>query len=217
MIIVGALIAVIVVGALAATIFMKPQDSVTAAQDKATKLAFYNNGDNWLHMNVVMENVTLKNGTTQTFYSELYLQPKNGTIVIDLSKLAGYGNEKLPAGTTIRILAWKGLLNSNAGGKGDLNLTMQGWSNTVKPQKEDSMFNVFFAGLPVAKLPNNVNTDMIWTDIDVNKLHQQMGFIDDGEVEPLFEEELVTVDQNGKVTITSLTAPELCRIIANIL
>ncbi|MGF7119203.1 hypothetical protein [Methanobacterium oryzae] len=210
------LIALVVIGAFALTNSNNTQDTVTAAGDQATKLALYNNGSTWLHMDVVMENVTLKNGSVKTFYSELYIKP-NGTITIDISNLAGYGNEKLPAGTTIRILAWKGLLNTTPNGTADLNLTMQGWSNTQLPGTDDKKLEIFFAGLPVNQLPENVTDNMIFTADDINKVHQLQGFIDDEENEPLYEEEILTVDQNGKVTLTIVTAPELCELIAHIL
>jgi len=211
------LIAVIVMGAFALITFDNTQVQVTAAGDQATKLALYNNGTTWLHMDLVMENVTLKNGTVKTFYSELYLKPENGTVTIDLSQLAGYGNEKLPAGTTIRILAWKGLLNTTPGGTGDLNLEMQGWSNTQLPGADDAKLQIFFAGIPIKQLPKNITDNLIFTADDINKVHQLQGFIDDEENEPIFEEEILTVDQNGKVTLTIVTAPELCQRIAHLI
>ena len=76
----------------------------------STKVAFINNGTTWFHFDAVIENMTLKNGTVQNFYVEGYMKP-GGNVTIDLSSLAGYGTEKLPAGTTIRVMAWKGLFN----------------------------------------------------------------------------------------------------------
>ncbi len=134
LIVAGVLIAVIVVGALAATTLMNNNGNpVSAASAEATKLAFQNNGTTWLHMDVILENVTLKNGTLQTSYHELWIKP-NGTIVMDLSNLAGYGAEKLPPGTNMRILAWKGLYNNTTATNGELNLNMQGWSGTLQPE-----------------------------------------------------------------------------------
>ncbi len=216
-IVIVALVALIVVGAFALTTFNNTQTPVTAADYKGTKLAFYNNGTTWLHMDVVLENVTMKNGKTKTFYSELYLKPQNGRIVMDLSKLAGYGNRQLPAGTTIRILAWKWLLNPAAGGTGDLNLTMQGWSNTQFPGPNDEKLEIFYAGLPVNQLPREIKSDTIFTADDINKLHKLQGFIDYDENIPLYEEEILTVDQNGKVTLTIVFPPELCERIAQII
>jgi hypothetical protein len=211
------LIAVIVVGALAVTTLFKSNDPVTAESVGATKLAFQNNGTTWLHMDVILENVTLKNGTLQTFYNEMWIKP-NGTVVIDISNLAGYGDSKLPPGTTIRILAWKNLFNNTtATSTGDLNLNMQGWSGTLQPGANDTVTNVIFPGLKVNLLPTNVTDNMLFTDIDMIKLEKQQGFIDDHDQNCVFEEEILTVDQNGKVTITVTTTPELCSIIAHLI
>ncbi|MGB9937092.1 MAG: hypothetical protein ACPK7O_05180 [Methanobacterium sp.] len=213
-IIAGVLIAVLVVGALAVTTFTN-QNPSTAASPGATKLSFQNNGTTWLHMDVILENVTLKNGTVQTFYNELWIKP-NGTIVIDLSKLAGYGDTKLPAGTTLRILAWKGLFNNTTASNGELNLNMQGWSGTLQPGANDPITNVIFGGLKINQLPKDVTDNMIFTDTNIAKLHQQPGFIADyDEKDNAYEEEILTVDQNGRVTITIVKTPELCSLIAH--
>jgi hypothetical protein len=216
LIIAGVLIAVIVVGALAATTLMNnngtPVNAVTA---EATKLSFQNNGTTWLHMDVILENVTLKNGTLQTSYHELWIKP-NGTIVMDLSNLAGYGAEKLPPGTNMRILAWKGLYNNTTATNGELNLNMQGWSGTLQPGANDAITNVRFSGLRVDLLPKNVTDNLIFTDTNIARLHQQPGFIRDYNEEfNIYEEEILTVDQNGKVTITVTVPPELCSLIAH--
>ena len=212
------LIVVIVAGAFAAVTLMNNngnQKQVNAVSAGATKLAFQNNGTTWLHMDVILENVTLKNGTLQTFYNELWIKP-NGTIVMDLSNLAGYGSDKLPPGTTIRILAWKGLYNTTLNETTSiLNLNMQGWSNTLQPGANDTITNVVLNGLTVQQLPQNVTDNMIFTNTDVTKLHQMQGFIADDDKFTVYEEEVLTVDQNGKVTITVTTAPELCSLIAH--
>ena len=212
------LIIVIVAGALAATTLMNnngSQKQANAVSAGATKLAFQNNGTTWLHMDVILENVTLKNGKMQTFYNELWIKP-NGTIIMDLSDLAGYGKDKLPAGTTIRVLAWKGLYNTTLNATtSDLNLNMQGWSNTLQPGTGDAITNVVLPGLTVQQLPQNVTDNMLFTNTDVTKLHQMKGFVSDNDKFTAYEEEVLTVDQNGKVTITVTTAPELCSLIAH--
>lgn len=218
------LIAIIVIGALAATTLMKPQgQQVTAAGDAATKLAFYNNGSAWLHLDVVMENVTLKNGTVQNFYAEIWLKPVNGTAVIDLSNLAGYGNEKLPAGANITILAWKGLFmpeNSTPaiGSTSDLNLSMQGWSNTAQPGTNDTTYNMFYPQLNISQLPTingtPITNDTVIIGTTVHDVQYSPEVTDTQE--PIFEQELVSVDQDGKVTITIVQAPTLCQLMAHI-
>lgn len=213
---------VIVAGILAAVMFMQPQgpQNVTT-EDTATKLAFYNNGTTWLHLDVVMENVTLKNGTTQNFYAQIFLKPSNGTAVIDLSNLTGYGKEKLPAGTNITILAWKGLLmpanTTLIGSTADLNLNMQGWSNTGQPGTDDAIVNVFFPQLNITQLPtisgNPITDDTVIIKTVANDFTEIVPAVFGGQ-EPIFEQEVLTVDQNGKVTITILQAPTLCRLVA---
>lgn len=210
-----ALIAVIVIGALAAATLFQSQgpQTTTATGDKSTKLAFQNNGTTWLQINAVMENVTLKNGTTQTFYNELFIKP-NDTAIIDLSNLTGYSNEKLPAGTTIRILSWHGLFSPTAGGTGDMNLNLQGWSNTTQPGPDDAILNVFYSGLPISQLSSNINDTKVVTVTDLSKVDPAVTLWDDPGENILYAEYLITVDQNGKVTITFVKTPELCKLFA---
>ncbi len=208
------LIAVIVIGALAATTLFKPNNPANATTTQGTKVSFQNNGTTWLHLDVIFENATLKNGTNQTFYSEMWIKP-NGTTTIDLSQLLGYGDNKLPAGTTIRLLAWKNLFNNTTSANGALNLNLQGWSGSLQPVSSDAITNVMFSGMVVQKLPNGVRDSIYWIDNDMNKLEQQQGFIDDNDANWVYEEEILTVDSNGKVTITLTVLPELCSLIAH--
>ncbi|MCZ3367505.1 MULTISPECIES: hypothetical protein [Methanobacterium] len=216
LIIVIALVAVIVLGALAATTIMKPQgQQVTAAGDSATKLAFYNNGTTWLHLDVVMENVTLKNGTVQNFYAQIFLKPHNGTAIIDLSNLAGYGDKKLPAGTKITILASKGLFmpaNSPAvGSTANLNLSMQGWSNTREPSADDALYNIFYPHLNISQLPTISGAPITNDTVILKTKDNEVQFTPEitNKQDPLFEHETLSVDKNGKVTITIVQKPTL--------
>ena len=53
--------------------------------DKSTKLALYNNNSNvWLHVDLQLEQVNLKNGKKESFYLETFMKP-NGKVTIDLS------------------------------------------------------------------------------------------------------------------------------------
>lgn len=215
---------IIVLGVLAAVTVMQPKGpQTTAAGDNATKLAFYNNGTTWLHLDVVFENVTLKNGTTQNFYAQIFLKPKNGTAIIDLSNITGYGNQKLPAGTNITILAWKGLFmpansTSAEGNTSDLSLSMQGWSGTVQPGANDTIYNVFFPQLNVTQLPtisgNPITDDTVLINTNPNEVQFTPPISDNQN--HVFEQEVVTIDPNGKVTITIIQAPTLCNLVANI-
>jgi hypothetical protein len=213
LIIAGVLIAVIVVGALAATTLMNnngtPVNAVTAG---ATKLTFQNNGTTWLHLDVIFENATLKNGTNQTFYGRMYLKPNNGTAIIDLSNILGYGDQKLPAGTSIRILAWKGLFMPTAGGTNALNLNMQGWSGTLNPVDGDALYNMFYQPLSIFQLPSingtQISNDTWAVKTDLNELNKLVPLAADNH-KPVFEEEILKVDQNGKVTMIIVQAPSI--------
>jgi hypothetical protein len=185
--------------------------NVTDISEKGTKFSVHNNGTTYAVLDLIIENATLKNGTTQTFYGEVWIKPVNGTVTIDLSKLLGYGNEKLPAGTSIRIVSWKGLYNTSTPvANQDLNISMQGWSNTYKPSVDDAMYNVSFKNLTVGKLPANVtdNTVMI---TDLNDLIHL-----DNNNEPLYEEEVLTVNADGSVSIVFVQTPALCSLMAHL-
>ena len=176
----------------------------------STKLAFINNGSTWFHFDAVIENMTLKNGTVQNFYVDGYIKP-NGNVTMDLSGLAGYGNQPLPAGTTVRVLAWKGLFNKTVNtNSSNMNLLMQGWSKNLVPQSDDLKYNVTVQNLPVNQLPTNItdNTLLINTDPATIK-----GSGTGSTLEPIFEEEVFTVDANGKVTMVFVTPATLCNIV----
>ena len=208
------LIAIIAIGALAATNFMKQGQQVAAAGDKNTKVSFYNNGTTWTSIDFILENMTLKNGDIQTIYTEEYIKP-NGTATLDLSNLAGYNNKPLPAGTTITFLAWFGLNNA----PGDLNVTMQGWSGSFQPPAGNPTVNIFNKSLPDdGQLPSNLTDSAVFTDTDLTALAQKVGFNDaTNSSEPLFVQGIITVNQDGTVTITLLQTPTLCNLAAHII
>lgn len=183
----------------------------TSVNQSSTKVAFFNNGSTWFHFNAVIENMTLKNGTVQNFYVDGYMKP-GGNVTLDLSGIAGYGNQQLPAGTTVRVMAWKGLFNQTvASNSSDMLLNMQGWSKTLAPVSDDLAYNVSVPNLPVNQLPANItdNTLIIGTD---PALIQGSG--NNSAMLPIFEEEIFTVDANGKVTMVFVTPATLCNILA---
>ena len=192
---------IVVVAAVGAASFNN-NSNVHPISAKSTKLALYNNNpDAWLHMDLVAEGVTFKNGTTSNLYIEAFMEPAKlkpngkiqpGTVTIDLSQLLGYGNEKLPAGTIIRILSWKGLYNPTAGGTSNLDLTMQGWSNTRFPGADDQVaphkINIPYSDpLPIAQLPSNIKKSTFFWSTNPMDLEP----LDDDADEPLFEEEMI--------------------------
>jgi hypothetical protein len=184
----------------------------TSINQSSTKLAFFNNGSTWFHFDAVIENMTLKNGTVQNYYVEGYMKP-GGNVTMDLSGLAGYGNQSLPAGTTVRVMAWKGLFNQTiTSNSSTMNLTMQGWSNNLVPQSNDTSYNVTVPNLPVNQLPANITDNYIQISTDPTLLTDD----NDSATTPIFEEEVFTVNANGTVTMVYVTPATLCSIMAHV-
>ena len=186
----------------------------TSVNESSTKVAFVNNGTTWFHVDIVIENMTLKNGTVQNLYGEAYIKP-GGNVTLDLSGLAGYGNQPLPAGTNIRIMGWKGLLNQTiVSNTSNMDLIMQGWSKTLYPQSDDQKYNVTIQNLTVNQLPANItDTTLQGLTPDITQFE---GIPDDNDsTDPIFEEEILTVDANGKVTMVFVTPPTLCSAVAH--
>ena len=187
--------------------------NANAINDKSTKVAIFNNGTPWAHVEMVA-NATHKNGTNMTIWADTFIKP-NGNVTIDLSQILGYGNEPLPAGTTIRIQSWKGLFNTTGGGEGTLSISFQGWSNTRYPTANDKLTNVTYNPLSISTLPSNITDSIAYVatnQTELDKIHP----IDSSDQEPLYEEELIVVNADGTVTITVTRIPELCRAIASI-
>ncbi len=181
--------------------------------ENSTKIAIYNTGATWAEI-ILTTNTTTKNGTNITLWIDTYTKP-NGNVTIDLSQLLGYGNEPLPAGTTFRIQSWKGLFNKTSGGVGTLNITFQGWSNTRYPTVNDKYTNVTFSPLNISTLPQNITDSIAYiatTPEDIARLQS----IEKADEQPLYEEEVITVNEDRTVTITITRVPELCRAIASI-
>jgi hypothetical protein len=184
----------------------------TGVNQSSTKLAFINNGSTWFHFDAVIENMTMKNGTVQNFYVEGYMKP-GGNVTMDLSGLGGYGNQALPAGTSVRVMAWKGLFNQTMNSNSStMNLDMQGWSNTLTPQTSDLTYNVTVPNLPVNQLPANITDNYIQISTDPTLLTAD----NDSATTPIFEEEIFTVNANGTVTMVYVTPATLCNIMAHV-
>jgi len=183
----------------------------TSINQSSTKVAFFNNGTTWFHFDAVIENMTLKNGTVQNYYVEGYMKP-GGNVTMDLSGLAGYGNQALPAGTTVRVMAWKGLFNQTIiTNSSEMNLIMQGWSNYLNPTSNDTQYNVTVQNLPVNQLPANITDNTLLITTNPASLAED----NDSATTPVFEEEIFTVDANGKVTMVYVTPATLCNIVAH--
>jgi hypothetical protein len=147
------LIAVIAVGAYALTLNNSPTpgNTVAAANDNATKLDIKNNDPtNWAGVKWIF-NASAQNGTKQTYYLLAFVKP-NGNLTIDLSNLLGYGNQPLPA-ETISINSASGVFNTASGGTGNLNYTLQIWSNTQVPGSGVVKYTANYTTLPVGPIP----------------------------------------------------------------
>jgi hypothetical protein len=190
------------------------KNNSTSVNESSTKVAFLNNGSTWFHVDLVVENMTMKNGTVQNFYGEAYIKP-GGNVTIDLSGLGGYGNQPLPAGTNIRIMGWKGLYNQTiVSNTSDMDLNMQGWSKTLYPQSGDQKYNVTIQNLPVNQLPANITDNtLVGLSTDITQFENDPD--DNSSTDPIFEEEVLSVDANGKVTMVFVTPPTLCDIAAH--
>ncbi len=205
----NAIILLVILVLIAVAVSGCTSKSNSTVNQSSTKLAFINNGTTWFHFDAVLENMTLKNGTVQNFYVDGYIKP-NGNVTMDLSGLAGYGNDPLPAGTTIRVLAWKGLFNQTLASKSSaMNLVMQGWSKNLQPQNDDLKYNVTVQNLPVNQLPANITDSTILINTNPATISGN-----GSSLEPVFEEEVFTVDGNGKVTMVFVTPATLCNIVA---
>ena len=135
-------IVLIVLAVIAISLYNGQNKNNSGLNESSTKVAFFNNGTTLFLFDAVIENMTMKNGTVQNFYVQGYMKP-GGNTTIDLSGLGGYGNQPLPAGTTVRVMAWKGLFNQTiVSNTSNMELLMQGWSKTLNPQSSDLSYNV---------------------------------------------------------------------------
>jgi len=209
-----AILAVVIVVVAVSGCSDNTNNKASAISEKGTKIAIFNNGTTWAQVEMV-GNATAKNGTNMTLWAETYIKP-GGNVTIDLSQLLGYGNEKLPAGTTIRVQSWKGLFNTTSGGEGSLNIAFQGWSNTRYPAATDKITNVTYNPLSIAALPANITDNSVFVATTPEEL-AKMQSSDTADQTPLYEEELIVVNADGSVTITVTRLPELCRAIASII
>jgi len=181
--------------------------------EKSTKLAIYNNGTTWAHVELVA-NATNKNGSNMTLWADTFIKP-NGNLTLDLSNALGYGDEPLPAGTTIRVQSWKGLFDTTGGGEGTLDIAFQGWSNTRYPTTNDQRTPVTFNPLTINTLPSNITDSIIYLATTPEEL-ANIQSIDTSDQEPLYEEEVIIVNADGTVTINISRVPELCQAISSI-
>ena len=184
--------------------------------DNSTKVAIFNNGNTWAQIELIA-NGTHKNGTKTTVWIEAFIKPKDN-VTIDFSELFGYGDKPLPAGTIIRVQSWKGLFNNTTavGDEGTLNLTFQGWSLNRYPTPKDNTTNVTFNPITIYQLPSNINDSVVFIAKTEEELAKIQGY-DTADQEPVYEEEIIIVNDDLSVTIIITRPPELCRAIASLI
>lgn len=218
------IIIVIIIGAVAAYFLMNPSATTNPKYNvsvNGTKLDLKNNNNQyWQHMDIVMENVTLKNGTVQNFYIEAWVKPGQN-LTIDLSNLFGYGNERLPTNYTIKPLIWGGMFNNTTAtsGTSTFDMVLRGWSNGLTPPSNDPQYNVTFNNMPVVSLPSNVKDNMFYWNNSKDSIDAltRSTYPHDDSNEIMFTEVNMTVDSDGNLIMTFTVPPTLCSTIAHII
>jgi uncharacterized protein YxeA len=217
------IIAVIIVGAFAAMSMnttSTPQTTYNITE-KGTKLNLKNNNTQlWSHMDIVIENVTVKNGSKQNFYLEAWVKPGEN-LTIDLSSLFGYGNERLPANYTIKPLIWGALFKNgtNATGNSTFNMTLNGWSNTLNPPSNDPYYNITHDKMPIMTLPPKVTSNMFYYNNTIPGIDAitRANYPHDDINEIIFTVITMTVNAEGNIEMNFTVPPTLCSTIAHII
>lgn len=184
-------------------IFMNQGPSSTGNE---TKMGIYNNGTTWMHVLMAFENVTVVNGTknpsiggqspllienvtvnnisTTTFYVDAWFKPKEnetsvdnltGKAIINLSEIVGYGNQAVPNGVTFPTKIWICLygsgINENNKPVSNMSFLIQGWSMNSNPPEnsklvtvkaiEPELYNFEFQNMQVNPLPSDINDNKL--------------------------------------------------------
>ncbi len=199
-----AVIVIVIIGALAA--FMMPSaETATASQ---TLMVINNNApDHWAKSVVVMENVTKKDGSITNVYVEAWKEPSTGRSVINLTQELGYGNEALPAGTTFRMKMWSEPYSANSTGEVNMNLSLNGGDEN-HIDNETTKFDII-ASHVLYQLPADITQGKTEITLDAAK---GAAFLEG--MNTIYVEVIVTVNADGSVTITPVTQPVLCELIA---
>ncbi|MBU4534248.1 MAG: hypothetical protein KKF16_00090 [Euryarchaeota archaeon] len=205
-IIIIVVIAVLLVGVLAA-FMMRAPTSTTASQ---TLMVIDNNApDHWAHSVAVIENVTKKDGSITNVYVESWKEPSTGRSVINLTQELGYDNEALPAGTTFRMKMWTEPYSANTTGEVNMNLGLNGGDEN-HIDNEATRFDVIASHI-LYQLPADITQGK--TDITLDPA-KGAAFLEG--MNTIYVEVIVTVNADGSVTITPVTQPVLCELIAGI-
>lgn len=224
-------VAVIAVAAYAAmnmTTTAQQQNSVNnTITQNGSKITIYNqNTQYYAHLDLVMYNLTLKNGTKQDFFIEAWMKP-GGNVTIDLSNMLGYGNERLPTDTNITMLTWGGLYSNGTTGTSNFNFdtTFTGWTTAPILQTYNNgnitywrnfvdSYNITISGsAPIGPLPSFDTNNIAYIKLTQPEARDDPLF-DNDEYEQLFTIIQIIIDPNGVPHFNASVTPELCALIA---
>lgn len=174
----------------------------------ATQITFTNNGNTWVHAVIVFENMVKQDGTTGNIYADMWLKPKvngvPGTAIIDLSNLAGYGNNPIPAGTQIKMNTWGNLLGTS-GGYNNLKINL----NT---ESSDSKINTIEkSNLPVLSLPQGITDNKITTTVDPTSGAEYLSNLQSSEGSNWNIAKLLDIESNEIIQAQTLEQAVLCQ------
>lgn len=209
------LLAVVIVAVLGIAAFTLTNNNgqSSASNGKGTNLAFYNQGNCWVHSVAVIHNVTVNNQTKpDTYFADIWMKPAStntgdveslpGKTVISLSNLLGYGDEKLPAGTTMRVKVLSDLAsNQYAGQNQTFHSTVKTWSDAQTAPENSSQLKDLQLSHLVYALPSTVTDNSVNVTSDAS---QGATFLEG--VHCVHYEFTLTVNPDGSVTLT-LTEP----------
>jgi hypothetical protein len=214
------LIALVVLGVFLLLNF-NPVEEKTLSVNGSKVSIINNNTDVWVYWDLEIQNVTLKNNTTQNFYVKAFVKPGEN-VTIDLSDMFGYENETLPADTNITVLAWGGVLNTTSGGTTTIDNTFLGWTvNQTIPEpptyyksEGDAINALIYNEAPqqtIGQLPSNVkdNTIVIGNspeEVENNEIQVQQSFV---QME-------IIIDTFGIPHFKLGSTPTLCEFIAQL-
>lgn len=170
----------------------------------ASLIAVDNNAsDHWVHSVAVIENVTKADGTVANIYIDSWIQPRS-RIEVDLSEQLGY-NGSIPAGTTMRMKMWCDP-HSNGSGNATFNMLIHGGS---RDKINDTTNAYLISASHILYKLGNITENRVKTSQDPTKGAEFLQGI-----KSIYVELLITVNQDGTMTITQITPPVLCNLAA---
>ena len=170
-----------------------------------THILFKNSGQSWVHIASTLTNTNSNNN----IYLDMWIKPGDN-VALDLSKALGSSDQQVPAGTQFTFSAYKNVLSPSPGGTDALNLNVEGWSGNG--QHNAQLFNSQFPGIPLQQLPNGVTDSKITISSSPSDGQNYYSSISAGSGS-VFEQESFIINDDGTVSITSLTSPVFCSIV----